>query len=483
MSGLPSGWAQVRLDEIAEVQGGIQKQQKRRPVQNKFPFLRVANVASGSLDLREVHEVELFEGELERFALRPGDLLVVEGNGSVSQIGRAARWKGEIDSCVHQNHLIRVRPGPAVSAEFLELLWNSPEISEQIRSVAASTSGLHTLSTAKLKRVCIFLPPLEEQKRIVSALEEQLPRLDSAGRTLRSIRHRVELYLQAMLYKMTSAHDLVQLRDVLASGLTNGRSVPTRSGGFPVLRLTALADTYADLTQSKEGDWTESEAKPFLVQRGDFLIARGNGSVSLVGRGSLVASDHIQVAYPDTIIRARPETNKILPEYLRIIWSSLAVRHQIESQAHTTAGIHKVNQKILSAIEFPLPDLPTQRSLCAQWSNIEHQAKHLTRIVSHSMRRSDSLRRSLLAEAFVGRLVLQDSAEESADELLARIRVEREAAGATMVTHPSLRRTPTQRKRTPPGTPSALDAPSPLPSDSPALNAATQPTLDMEFPS
>jgi type I restriction enzyme S subunit len=472
----------VTLDELAEVQGGIQKQQKRRPVKNKFPFLRVANVASGALDLREIHEIELFEGELERFVLRPGDLLVVEGNGSVSQLGRAARWNGEIENCVHQNHLIRVRPGPAILAKYLELLWNSPAVSEQLRKVAASTSGLHTLSTAKLKRVSISLPPLEEQGRIVAALEEQLSRLDAVGGTLRASGLRIDRYLQAVLHRMTLAYEPVQLREVLASGLVNGRSVPTRAGGFPVLRLTALSGAYVDLAQCKEGDWEEGEAAPFLVQRGDFLIARGSGSLSLVGRGALVADAPPPVAYPDTVIRVRPDINKILPDYLRTIWSSLAVRRQIESRARTTAGIYKVNQKILESIEFPLPDLPTQRALCVQWSSVEQQARHLTHTVSVSKQRSAMLRRSLLAEAFAGRLVPQDLADETADALLARIRADREAAGLTKPRRRSPRRAPAQRKRMS-DTASAPEAPPPPRADAPALAAATQPTLDLEMPS
>ena len=61
----------------------------------------VANVQRGHLNLEEIEEFELFSGELDRYRLEPGDLLVVEGNGSESEIGRCARWSGEIDECVH----------------------------------------------------------------------------------------------------------------------------------------------------------------------------------------------------------------------------------------------------------------------------------------------------------------------------------------------------------------------------------------------
>lgn len=346
---------------------------------------------------------------------------------------------------------------------------------------ANGTTRLKLTKSAML-RIPVALPPLGEQQRIVAALEEQLSRLDAVSGTLSVSGLRIDRYLQSVLHRMTFAYESVQLKKVLASGLVNGRSVPTRAGGFPVLRLTALSGTYVDLAQSKEGDWEEGEAAPFLVQRGDFLIARGSGSRALVGRGALVADTPPPVAYPDTVIRARPDINKILPDYLRTIWSSLAVRRQIESRARTTAGIYKVNQKILESIEFPLPDLPTQRALCAQWSSAEQQARHLTHTVFVSKQRSAMLRRSLLAEAFAGRLVRQAPTDEPGDVLLARIRAEREAAGAAKSRRRSPRRVPTQQKRTSDSA-SAPDALPPPRADASAFVAATQTALDQEIPS
>ncbi|MFW6641406.1 restriction endonuclease subunit S [Nocardiopsis algeriensis] len=168
------------IEQHADVQGGIQKQAKRRPVKNKYPFLRVANVHRGKLELSEVHEVELFEGELERYRLQPGDLLVVEGNGSRAHIGRGATWHGNIENCVHQNHLIRLRPGPHLRPEYLELAWNSPFIGNQLRSVASSTSGLLTLSVSKIKKIKIPIPSLEEQDRLVFAANEWRSKIDAA---------------------------------------------------------------------------------------------------------------------------------------------------------------------------------------------------------------------------------------------------------------------------------------------------------------
>ena len=181
---VPDGWAWALLGSVSAIGGGIQKQPKRNPVRNRAPFLRVANVGRGKLDLSDVHEIEVFDGELDRHGLVAGDLLVVEGNGSPDQIGRSALWHGTIAPCVHQNHLIRVRTGLALEPSYLELYWNSPAAAQRVQSVASSTSGLHTLSTGKLRILPVVVPPLEEQKRIVTEVERQLSFVEACERAL-----------------------------------------------------------------------------------------------------------------------------------------------------------------------------------------------------------------------------------------------------------------------------------------------------------
>ena len=161
--------------------------------------MRVANVGRGRLDLAEVHRIELFGDEIERLRLKAGDLLIVEGNGSPSEIGRMAVWHGEIDPCVHQNHIIRARPTEAVLAAYFAYYWNSPEGSSNVSRVASSTSGLHTLSVSKIKRLPVPLPPIAEQRRIVDAIEVQLTRLDAAVSALVRAKARLKRYRAAVL--------------------------------------------------------------------------------------------------------------------------------------------------------------------------------------------------------------------------------------------------------------------------------------------
>jgi type I restriction enzyme, S subunit len=148
--------------------------------------------------LREIEYFELFEGELDRLRLEHWDMLVVEGNGSKSEIGRSAIWRSEIENCVHQNHLIRVR-FEAGMPEYLNAYWNSPSGNENVMEKSASTSGLYTLSTQKVSELPLPLPPIEEQRQIVKEVEARESVIAHAEAEIKSGLLRAERLRQSIL--------------------------------------------------------------------------------------------------------------------------------------------------------------------------------------------------------------------------------------------------------------------------------------------
>jgi type I restriction enzyme, S subunit len=269
-----------------------------------------------------------------------------------------------------------------------------------------SSTTTPSLRRQDLEAQTLAVPPLDEQRRIVDILEDHLSRLDAADAYLVAAQRR-----EAVLYNqlLSAELDAVRLRvvalgDLLTIGLSNGKSVPTQQGGFPVLRLTALRDGRIDLSERKDGAWSEEEARRFLVQKGDFLISRGNGSLRLVGRGGLVSDVPDPVAFPDTLIRARPDVNKINAQFLAFVWNAPTVRRQIETSAKTTAGIYKVNQKDLNAVQIPLPAIEDQRRVVAAVSESRAALASLADGIAQGRNRAVALRRSLLTAAFSGSL-------------------------------------------------------------------------------
>jgi type I restriction enzyme S subunit len=210
---LPQAWEWVRIDEVAEVQGGIQKTQLRRPVREHYPYLRVANVQRDALRLGEIERFELTQEELSRWRLVAGDLLIVEGNGSADEIGRCAVWDGSIDPCVYQNHLIRVRCLQRESMSFIKLFLNAPSGKDEMKRLAITTSGLYNLSVGKIRNFVIPVPPLAEQSRIVTRVEELMRLCDAleAKGQLEATQH--AQLVSTLLATLTDSETPAQLTD------------------------------------------------------------------------------------------------------------------------------------------------------------------------------------------------------------------------------------------------------------------------------
>jgi len=200
-SGQPQDWHRSTMGQAGSVSGGLTKNAKRAALSLRKPYLRVANVHANRLDLGDISTIGLTEVEWRKTALQAGDLLIVEGNGSLDQIGRVARWNGEIPECSHQNHLIRWRTHGTVSAKF-GLLWlMSPPGRSALMDLASTSAGLYTLSISKVASVPIEVPSESEQAEIVRRVDELLALADALEMKYLTAVERVERLTPAVLAK------------------------------------------------------------------------------------------------------------------------------------------------------------------------------------------------------------------------------------------------------------------------------------------
>ncbi len=174
---LPEGWLWVRLGDISDISGGLTKNQKRNSLPRKMKYLRVANVYADKILSDDVYKIGVTEGEAKKVALEVGDLLIVEGNGSIEQIGRVSVWEGELPVCGHQNHLIRARLATKFVPRFFLQFLLSPLGRDLIVKEASSTSGLHTLSISKVSNLIVPVASSAEESVVVVQLEEKLERI------------------------------------------------------------------------------------------------------------------------------------------------------------------------------------------------------------------------------------------------------------------------------------------------------------------
>jgi len=168
------GFVNTRLAEIAEVVSGITKGRKlngrpARPV----PYLRVANVQAGFLNLEDMKEIEATDAEIQALELRSGDIVVTEG-GDFDKLGRGVQWRGEIPTCIHQNHVFRVRlRSEAAVPDYFEAYLQTSAAKNYFLSVAKRTTNLASINMTQLRSLPVVRPPFATQrefsKRVAAA--------------------------------------------------------------------------------------------------------------------------------------------------------------------------------------------------------------------------------------------------------------------------------------------------------------------------
>jgi type I restriction enzyme, S subunit len=175
----PKGWDRRKLEEIAEIVSGVTKGRKFDGKETvEVSYMRVANVQDGHIDLDDVKTVEVLNHEVEKYALRDGDILLTEG-GDPDKLGRGAIWKGSIEPCIHQNHIFRVRVKPDfVLPEFLSALIGSQHGKNYFLRAAKQTTGIASINMTQLKAFPALVPPIELQIKYRDLLNDITRKLD-----------------------------------------------------------------------------------------------------------------------------------------------------------------------------------------------------------------------------------------------------------------------------------------------------------------
>jgi type I restriction enzyme S subunit len=174
---IPQSWQVVRLRHLANVQNGIALGRKAESITSEIPYLRVANVQDGYLDLSEVKTIPVTHEEMRRHALKAGDVLMNEG-GDKDKLGRGAIWRGEVSPCIHQNHVFAVRPH-GVDPEWLTTITGSNYAKCFFDSRGKQTTNLASISSSNLQELPVIMPPDQERHLILQYLGQRLRSLDA----------------------------------------------------------------------------------------------------------------------------------------------------------------------------------------------------------------------------------------------------------------------------------------------------------------
>jgi type I restriction enzyme S subunit len=267
---VPAGWQWQTIDDVLHVTGGVTLGRKLggRKLLSK-PYLRVANVQRGRLELDHIKEVEVPEDEIEKYLLQNGDLLITEG-GDWDKVGRTAIWREELPECLHQNHVFRAR---AVIADWeprwAEMYLNSASAREYFAGSSKQTTNLASINMTQLRACAFPLPPLPEQHRIVAKVDHLMAFCDQLKNRLTQARQLNEQLASTLIERSLAddgqpapvTSDQKSIRTLLAAEITHQLHAQRTFGQRKLQKVIYLAE-HATKISAIQGDYLRDAAGP-----------------------------------------------------------------------------------------------------------------------------------------------------------------------------------------------------------------------------
>ena len=191
-------WERKKLGELFDVQQGVAMSPYRREGVAPRPFLRTLNVLWGRVDLSTLDKMDFTDGEVSRLSLKLGDLLVCEGG----EVGRTAIWRGELDTCLYQNHIHRLRKinGTVVSEFYMYWMQAAFQVFKSYSGEESATT-IPNLSENRLKTFLFPFPPARVQARIATELQAKMEESEKLAASIEKQLETIKALPQAILRK------------------------------------------------------------------------------------------------------------------------------------------------------------------------------------------------------------------------------------------------------------------------------------------
>ncbi|MFF9627709.1 restriction endonuclease subunit S [Streptomyces fradiae] len=355
-------WVPVR--EVGEVRMGKQLSPSSKEAPGQHPYLRVANVYEGRIDLSDVKTMGFSSAEREVYGLRPGDVLLNEGQENLRMVGRSAIYTGEPGAFCFQNTLIRFRPGGEVLPEYAQAVFVRWRAQGVFASIAEKTSISH-LGGNRFGSLLFPLRPLSEQRQIVELIDAVAAQERAIEVSIAKHGATRQAVIGQLLGSVEQEIPLVEGLAALEVGVASaGPEAVPNAGEWGVIRLGSVTGGTFDPTQVKRLPDGIAPRPEYEIQEGDVLMVRVNGSVDLVGSVCVAEKVPPRLMLSDLVFRLTPKADVFVGRYLSEVLATPIVRLRIVSRFRGTSGQFQLPQSELRNLPVPFPELDAQSEIC-----------------------------------------------------------------------------------------------------------------------
>ena len=203
---VPAHWRVTKIKNFVSLRSGITLGKQYPPDAQLVsrPYLRVANVKAEHVDLQDVATIMVTIEEAEKYALKPGELLMTEG-GDRDKLGRGTIWHGEVPGCLHQNHVFAVQVDEKyMLTKFLDYLTASPVGREYFDLTAKKTTNLASTNATTILQFSVPIPPLTEQEKIITILDRNTATINEVIAEKETLVSDLESYKKSLIYEVVT---------------------------------------------------------------------------------------------------------------------------------------------------------------------------------------------------------------------------------------------------------------------------------------
>lgn len=350
---LPPDWTKSLLHHLAYVQTGISKSENRKGPSVKRPYLRVANVQDGYIDLSEMKEISVPIGQVERFTLQKDDLVLTEG-GDFDKLGRGCIWNGEIPDCVHQNHIfaVRILDKKVLVPSFLAYQMQSPYGRQYFSACAKQTTNLASINSMQLRKFPVLFPRYEEQNQIIDLLAIWDYAIKKAEKLITAKEKRYAWLLSKLIYN--NKYPILHIRDFASEVSKRNRdgavdlvlSVTNRSGFVLPEEQFERRVASSDLSYYK------------IITSGQYAYNPSRINVGSIARLDIWDKGVLSPMYVVFRLNEKKVNNDFFLHWL----SSHEAKERIRKSAQGSVR-ETVSFTGFGAIPFPLPPLEQQQQI------------------------------------------------------------------------------------------------------------------------
>ncbi|MEZ9139995.1 MULTISPECIES: restriction endonuclease subunit S [unclassified Shewanella] len=441
MSELPKGWCVLPLNIAATLIRGVSYKKNESSSEfseGSLPILRANNIQDGKLYFDDLVYIPADKIKAEQ-KIKAKDIVIAMSSGSKKLVGKSGVATVDFDGGFG-TFCGLLRPNKHLDSRYIGHFTRSKYYADLVSSLSKGVN-INNLKPAHFSEIMVPLAPLNEQIRIADKLDSILAKVDQAQARLEKIPHILKRFRQSVLAAATSGELTREWREenglsyewqsikvsTLVSKIEAGKNIkcderPPHDNEFGIIKISAVTWGFYDEAQSK----TLKDDKLFIENRrvgvGDFLISRAN-TLELLGMPVIVKKVTKNLMLSDKVLRlVMPEQEKA---WLDIFLRSPKGRLEIQSRATgNQESMRNIGQKALFDIDVLLPTSIEKTEIVKIVGLLTSHVEMLEKQYFIIKSRLDKLAQSILAKAFRGELVEQDSNDEPASLLLERIKLE-----------------------------------------------------------